>query len=798
MADSDVRLSPELHHVYALSKRSTGKVLRWIADQCFISDPEKFVWTHSEATAAALVIHQRGIEVPEAIRYAFEDAIRSRKEMAEHYKRNGHPDFEKDRSHKAFIDTLRHLSGIVLSPVSVSTEDHLPKSRPRIATQIVSLNFYDALERLTISETTAQKGYFSSSIAKQIEDIPSTEIPTTTPTKSEVADGPKSRSRDDKVNLAKNACHIILELENICDLIKGYYAEVANGSSNLLLAAWITNIACSHMKCFLASMKGVLQERQRAQTCNGSDFINLTEGTEDQFLEWLESELRTQVFQHGRGLYGALNALRDSRSWKSSDEQWLLEQTLEKPLDRFQPPETISSQAQQESADALNMIAMLRTLKKIDLRREDTTHENGRTAEEMHPLLRMMRVLGEAPTNQLGTDLVFGVQLLLETYKSHLWDGSVKPQKRNCRIQFLRLVSEVKTSFSRVLALRPANPKDYCDCGASECLWTKIDADFESLVERMQQIRAEQRFDLYHQAPWVAGNQMLKILRLGTEYGLMLCNREQNVGTILHIYNLLRQLDLIPEEPILLEKLCVLLDDAVFQGSRPTHSYNSRFVTFMGGRIEFDRSKRRSGRHPEAYNSSEEPIFNGRDRSWRIQMPEYIHKNRLDVHKLCIMQTIDHYGYSPTRDATGAWVKALGIKGTRSETTHLEMLEEFSTRMTKPMVPLIDGMEKIVRKEFEGDFPSALVNWLEVYLTCSEMLEKIAHIQLRESGSEDIPHLDGGQRYCNYGTHFVAMFLDFIDECTATNGGKSDFGLRNGCFRCFKTAFEEALSGESG
>lgn len=86
---------------------------------------------------------------------------------------------------------------------------------------------------------------------------------------------------------------------------------------------------------------------------------------------------------------------------------------------------------------------------------------------------------------------------------------------------------------------------------------------------------SENRFNLYFQSPVVAGYQMTRILARATLLGIYLCNIRQYVGVTLHLYNYLRQYDLIDEECVLLEHLCNVMGHNIFRGPRPTLNFYS-------------------------------------------------------------------------------------------------------------------------------------------------------------------------------------------------------------------------------
>lgn len=145
----------------------------------------------------------------------------------------------------------------------------------------------------------------------------------------------------------------------------------------------------------------------------------------------------------------------------------------------------------------------------------------------------------------------------------------------------------------------------------------------------MAGLATERRFDLYYQAPWVAGHQKNEILSRVTGLGLRLCNRMRFLGTVLRLCNMLRQFDAIEEKTIILEEPCAVVAQGVFSGSRPDCNYFAIYAVFMGGRLSFDRSKRHKPNHNGDFCSccgDNIDLSNGTNYNWRITMPKHFSK----------------------------------------------------------------------------------------------------------------------------------------------------------------------------
>ena len=124
----------------------------------------------------------------------------------------------------------------------------------------------------------------------------------------------------------------------------------------------------------------------------------------------------------------------------------------------------------------------------------------------------------------------------------------------NPRLHALKSAQDVHKSVVRFRLSEPFAPKS--DCDRENCLDPGLMETLRRFETDLSILTSEKRFDLYHQSPVVAGHQMTRVLARATDLGTRFCKLMQYVGTTLHLYNLLRQIDIIEEESVLLEHLC--------------------------------------------------------------------------------------------------------------------------------------------------------------------------------------------------------------------------------------------------
>ena len=342
----------------------------------------------------------------------------------------------------------------------------------------------------------------------------------------------------------------------------------------------------------------------------------------------------------------------------------------------------------------------------------------------MNPLLVPLMVFYETKGSSIQTDLVFGLHLLVESYKSFALPNRLVSMP-NGRIQMLQFAQEVKRSLNRARLLWPIVVNIACDC--RDCLENTLSVALISFERELANLATERRFDLYYQAPWVAGNQMIEILSTATGLGLRACDRKHYLGTVLHLYNMLRQHEAIDEETVVLERLCAVVAQGVFSGSRPDCNFFAKYAAFMGGRLSFDRSKRHKpnpkGELCPCCGDKIEP-HNGADRNWRIMMPKHYSK-QLDSHDV---SAFDGLYICQFQHGCHCWPHVWHGLDKGKNVTEKQISQVRNELSVHPCASILDHLEGVVGAELKGDFPVAKVNWLEIYITCTEVLANLSRV----------------------------------------------------------------------
>lgn len=466
--------------------------------------------------------------------------------------------------------------------------------------------------------------------------------------------------------------------------------------------------------------------------------MSLTQGTVSFFLHGLQTPWIAILMSQGK-TYTA-KELRESVFQKPAEHV-----TVEVGTD------------ERQKAERSLMDLLLRSIRRLLYQKGDTPSN---FVLDMNPLLRPLRFFYGMKGSSIQTDIVFGLHLLVESYKSFTLPKKL-PSVPNGRVQMLRFAQDVKSSLNRARLLRPWIISIICDC--SDCLENALSVAMIEFEADLAGLATERRFDLYYQAPWVAGHQMNEILSRATGLGLRLCNRMRFVGTVLHLYNMLRQHDAIEEETIILEKLCAVLAQGVFSGSRPDCNFFAKYAVFTGGRISFDRSKRhRPNPNGEICPCCGEKIdpSNGADRNWRITIPKYSTK-LLYSHDI---SAFDGLYCCHFQHVCKCWPHVWHGLDRGKNVTDKQISQARDELSVHPCASVLDHLEGVVGAEFEGSFPVAKINWLEIYITCTEILANFSRATGFEEDCPDPEFAYNHERWTFLGRNFVEDLLTLADK----------------------------------
>lgn len=331
---------------------------------------------------------------------------------------------------------------------------------------------------------------------------------------------------------------------------------------------------------------------------------------------------------------------------------------------------------------------------------------------------------------------VFGLQLLLSSYKSFLW-WSHRPNHRDCRSELLKIMIQIQKELSATAeAVETYVPT-----------FPQLSSACNSLAERMKDSYKEKRFDLYARAPWTAGEHTMRNLHFCLEVGLNFCSRYNFVSAVLHFYNALRSLDSAFRRIPLLDQLCELFKDTLFLGTFPTENFSSHYRRSRGQKLTRDKS----GKHIFKLlpNAAAPPCT----------------VSASQVSALC---QLGSESYQLTSSTCQMMKKALEPHLDHSHT---------SSRLKPESIPITDGGEphewtylgimidsvlpafqRIAMDEFSGTTPSLRIDLFAVLRFCLQL----AHEMIPDF--PEVIEIFHGERSANTGIAWIDMLLEDIAE----------------------------------
>ena len=368
----------------------------------------------------------------------------------------------------------------------------------------------------------------------------------------------------------------------------------------------------------------------------------------------------------------------------------------------------------------------------------------------------------------------YGLQLLLESYKACLFVPEKVYSPSTCRLQTLQFAQEAISSTQAVLN-HPTLP---CRChGTLAYHLENLEIDLKAFIH-------SKMFDFYFQAPWTCGCHALDMLDAMSYYGLRLFNYRNYVGSVLHIYNVLRTLTNLGPIP-LLDGLGDTFGDVLFPGGRPCRHYKACWVRHMGGRLRFKshNSDHRSGCYALVIPAHTAKATAGFGSQQGVKDPRFEFRN------ISILHGLRERGYHidgafwrrihtlNSEDANHSHAYSAAAKPSAGRgRSHQESPPSRSHHQHR-----LRNLQKALHKEFNGTFPIARINLFKVYLDCVSVVSRISD---RWHGDQVRP---GQNCLC-----FVDTLLLAADRCKDNEVKLHPLGCRELVYIC-QEAMEEAL-----
>ena len=312
-----------------------------------------------------------------------------------------------------------------------------------------------------------------------------------------------------------------------------------------------------------------------------------------------------------------------------------------------------------------------------------------------------------------GLRCTFGLRMLLDAYKSFMLACQGLGVHPSCRLQALKLAQEALPCLSTVLedASMP------CRC------YQTLAFHLGNLETDLKAFFQEKCFDLYFQSPWVSGSHILEMHETLFYYGLRLFSYRHYVGSVVHVYHILRELLGFRSIP-LLEQLRDTFNDVLFPGGQPSRNFKACCVRYMGGRLKFraDASDHKSGSFHMAVPAHTAKATAG------FGLRKEANDTRFAYCKISLFYHVKEKGYhinesiwNRTRAVANDITHATGKDRKRHICAH-----HLPKQDTNSCPHQLSHLQKAVLTEFTGPFPLARVNFFKVYLSCVQIISIIS------------------------------------------------------------------------
>ena len=370
-----------------------------------------------------------------------------------------------------------------------------------------------------------------------------------------------------------------------------------------------------------------------------------------------------------------------------------------------------------------------------------------------------------------GLRCTLGLRMLLEAYKSFMLTRQGVCAPPSCRLEALKLAQEALYSVGTVLS-HSSMP---CRCDQT------LAFHLQNLELDLRAFLRERCFDLYFQSPWVSGSHILEMHETLCYYGLRLFSYRHYVGSVVHVYHILRVFTAF-RSIHLLEHLRNTFSDVLFPGGRPSRNFKACYVRYTGGRLKFrsDASDHKSGSHHMAVPAHTAKATAG------LGLRKEPNDTRFAYRKISLFYDIKERDYHVNESLWGRTNALAGpcvfVKDHERHTCGHNDLRQKTASASCPHQLL--HLQKAVLTEFGGPFPIARVNFFQVYLSCVQIISIIS----------DQTH-DGEDRGRNC-LCFLETILQAADRYKANEHKLQPFGCNELVDTC-KIAMSAVLEGRS-
>ncbi|KAI4616981.1 uncharacterized protein J4E87_008493 [Alternaria ethzedia] len=796
------RLPPTLSEIYRTYKQGTSIVISWLVslDSSATTKPRPNQEQQDQSHAAGLTVREiadrarqaasMGKKPPVDIQAAFKNVILNRSKLTRYYEALPSSTQEVQDSterHKVFNETLAEAYALLMP--KVRQKKRATKGAPSASSDAfppATTNSFEAL----IGLIEAEKDH-DGSVSQYWQDS----LPRTSPKRSAIVEDPI----EDAIAIQTH----LTEYQAIVDTTNAIWRSFARGDTSLAAAGWLTNMAqhfVRGLKCH-ASKDVTIQQGVFSEIGDcGSLRLDITaeELTSTKFSESVTSSSFVEL-THGTGLiwpFRLLNAFVETKQIPRSfeNERRRFQDFFRNPSEERSVKENFvgavaefasrdGSQLSQEDrqaagekicADRYDYERMLlgSIVKSISLHPAYQAYQldpDSNKAQNASPRWAYIRqghlqhpsalpLVAESSKKVTWFSELVATHMLLESGRSFLHEcerlGKTPP---NCRIILLSRANEVLRAIAELQQHQ------------------NLTGDtIELLKMNLEKFLAVKTFDIYSQSPWVTGSYMSAISDFTLYCGLAVLNEQKMFAAVMHLYNMLRQIDArCPQIPVL-EHLQSLFKTVVFPGKQePREKFLNTFEIYCGARFV----KKLTKDFTELTTTPK-------------KVPQQVageqNKIRFSTMELSAQDSF-HNVYIPTPEL---WVKLTGDPNVIRRIERDKGKTDIQT--SYPPSELIRRAQEIIRPEYEGAFAIARLNCFAVYGLCQDILFEIA-TRFGECGPTLFDPLTHALDSCGY----LEIHSDSIDSallCVRLTMSDVDLNLRGRNDRMADKRFHEIRS----
>ena len=418
----NIMLTAEAYKVFRKYKKATSKVIQWLTVVAGVNTNLSL----NELRQTAEITKSRRVEIPTEILWAFELAIDARTDISEYFKQmTGFKD-EKTHSHEHFTKTLKLIYKL-LRGKQQSAGSKMTSASSKGQQPTKSQNRYDHLPKVS-NEPEVEIFAAAEDNAAVLGEEPTSSVEE--PLEPELSLKDDDMVKDFELYYVISVSLIDLvdllllltpwqNLDFTCKKIKDCWAKAAEGSMSTLFAAWLTTAAYKDtfwsfkngpaLRSLKITTHGQLCERWLAW--HGAAVSAQHKGTALTLLS------QGAIFLSGHGLVSQWKAFLGSLRTAPP-----LRPGLEKPTDYITVQSDSEDEPRQVAAERSVLDLVLNSMHRVILSNEPKKSDkmliNPDFLREMNPPISGLIEFILSEEKACQTHAMFGLQLLLESYKS--------------------------------------------------------------------------------------------------------------------------------------------------------------------------------------------------------------------------------------------------------------------------------------------------------------------------------------------------------------------------------------------